>query len=268
MDLPVSTETRAGVFRITLNRPDVHNAFDEGTVEALRQAAERAASAKDIFAVLIAGTGPSFCSGADLAWMKELGTAGGEENRRSAERLVRLFRELDRLERPIVGRIHGSAFGGGVGLVALCDISIAAASAKFAMSEVRLGLVPAVVAPYVIRKIGSGRARDLFLTGRRVGAAEAAAIGLVSRVVDDSILDAAVEAVLSDLRKGGPQAIARTKELVAQIEVGAQTPEHVARWTGDLLTTVRASDEARAGMTAFLEKGRPPWVARWDEAAK
>lgn len=256
----VRAELRAGALRVTLDRPEVHNALDEEVIEGLRQAVERAAAERDVLAVVLQGAGPSFCAGADVAWMREMGLASEEENRRSAARLARLFLSLERLEKPIVARVQGAVMGGGVGLVAAADIAVASARARFALSEVRLGVIPAVIAPCVIRKVGLARARELMLTARRFDGVEAAAMGLVSRAVDDTLLDPAVENVLAELRAGGPQAIAATKRLLHELASAARTPEETAAWTARRTAEARAGEEARAGLQAFLDKQPPPWA--------
>ncbi len=256
----VTTELTKRVFHITLNRPNVHNSFDDGMVESLRQAIEQAAEERRAQFVLLSGSGPSFCSGADIEWMREMGTSLAAENRRSAERLARLFQEIDRLEKPVVGRIHGAAIGGGIGLVALCDIAIAASSTRFAMNEVRLGVIPAVTVPYLIRKIGWSRSCELVLTGRHFGGEEAAAMGLVTRAVDDSLLDAAVHQILSALRRGGPQALCRAKVLHREITRKIPFDDNLAQWTATLSAEARAGDEAQDGLSAYLDKRQPSWL--------
>ena len=261
MPTSILTELRGGVLRVTLNRPEVHNAFDEGMVEGLRQAVERAAGEREIRSVLLAGAGPSFCSGAHIGWMKEQGSAGEDENHRSAERLARLFLEIDRLPKPVVGRIQGSVMGGGLGLTAACDVAIAASNARFSLGEMKLGIVPSLIVPYVIRKIGHGQTRELMLTGRRLTGEEAARIGLVGRAVEPSLLDAAVEATLSEILRGGPQALAEAKDLLRRLEAEALSGDDLVRITAEVFARLRAGDEARAGFSAFLEKTSPPWVS-------
>lgn len=258
---PVAIESTAGVFRIALRRPEVHNALNEEAVESLRQAVEQAASDREVRVVVLSGEGPSFCAGADLAWMKEMGEAGEEENRQSAERLARLFLALDRLEKPLLGRIHGAALGGGAGLAAVCDVAIASTRSTFSLSEARLGLIPAVIAPYVVRKVGSGRARELMLTARRFDGQEAQALGLVARAVDESLLDSAVEKTIRDVMACGPGALARLKKLLREIDEKPRRGEELASWTAAEIADCRASAEARAGVQAFLEKKAPPWAA-------
>ncbi len=260
----ISTKLADGIFRITLDRPEVHNAFDDSMVEALRQAIERAAVEREARVVLLVAAGPSFSAGADVEWMREQGAAGRDENLRSAERMARLFLEMDRLGKPLVARVHGAAIGGGVGLVAVCDIAVAAADTVFALSEVRLGLVPAVIAPYLVRRVGPGRARELVLTGRRFRADEAQALGLVSRAVDASLLDSTLDQVIGDLKKGGPQALSKAKDVLREVEARIRSPEEMGRYLAGQIASLREGEEARAGLAAFLEKGPPPWMPRMD----
>jgi methylglutaconyl-CoA hydratase len=258
--LTINTTLEDGVFWISLNRPDVRNALDEALIEGLRQGVEKAAAEREALVVGLRGEGPAFCAGADVAWMREMGAAGEEENRRSAERLAQLFLALDRLEKPLVGRIHGAALGGGVGLAAVCDVAVASRTCRFALSEVRLGVIPAVIAPYLLRKMGPGRTRELILTGRRFSGEEAAAWGLVSQAADESLLDAAVEAVIRDLRSGGPQAQAQSKKLLRDLLSRPRSDQELAAWTAQLTAAARAGEEARSGLLAFLEKKPPPWA--------
>jgi methylglutaconyl-CoA hydratase len=256
----VESELREGVFRIVLSRPEVHNALNEELIEGLRQAVERAASEREVQVVLLSGAGSSFCAGADVGWMQEMGAASQDENRRSAYRLARLYLALDRLEKPVVARVQGAAIGGGVGLVAVSDLAIASTRSVFALSELRLGVIPAVIAPYLVRRLGMGRARELILTSRRFQGEEAAALGLVSRAVDESLLDAAVERAVADLRAGGPQALAQAKRLLRDLAERPKTGEELADWTAQLTAETRAGEEARAGLEAFLKKSPPPWA--------
>jgi len=256
----VITTLEDGVIWISLNRPEVRNALDEGLIEGLRQAVEKAAGEREALVVGLRGEGPAFCAGADVAWMREMGAASEEDNRRSAERLAHLFLALDRLEKPLVGRVHGAALGGGVGLAAVCDVAVATRTCRFALSEVRLGVIPAVIAPYVLRKMGPGRTRELTLTGRRFSGDEAAAYGLVSQASDDSLLDAAVARVIADLRAGGPQAQAQSKNLLRELLARPRSDQELCAFTATLTAAARAGEEARAGLQAFLEKKPPPWA--------
>lgn len=247
-----------GVRTLTLARPDVHNAFDDRLIAALTAALEAADAADDVRVVVLTGAGRSFSAGADIGWMRRAGAYGEAENLADAEALARLMTTLDRLAKPTVARVNGAAIGGGVGLVAACDVAIAGSRAVFATTEVRLGIVPAVISPFVVRAIGQRQARRLFLTGERIDAARAAAIGLVHAAVADDALDDAVAAVVADLLLGGPEALAEAKRLVAMV---ATHPADDARLDEAvrLIARLRAGDEAREGLGAFLAKRPPVW---------
>jgi methylglutaconyl-CoA hydratase len=253
----ILTDHRESVLRLTLNRPDVRNAFDEESIAALTAAATAAAANPGIRAVVLGGAGSVFCAGADLGWMAKAIAYTERENRNDAEDLARMLERIDTLPMPVIGRIQGAALGGGVGLAAVCDIVIAANDAVFALSEVKLGILPAVIAPYVIRKIGVSAARELFLTGVRFSAARAQAIGLVHEVVPASELDATIERRIRDVRTSGPRAIAVAKALIR--EVAGVRPEDVVGLTTSTIASQRVSEEGQEGMRAFLEKRKPGW---------
>jgi len=247
------------ILRLTLNRPEVRNAFDEEVIQSLSAAALRASEDQSLRAVVLAGNGKAFCAGADIAWMAKAIAYTRQENLSDAEDLARLLERLDTLPVPVIGRIQGSALGGGVGLAAICDIVVAADDAVFGLSEVKLGILPAVVAPYVLRKIGISAARELFLTGARFDAARAREIGLVHDVVPAGDLDAAVKRRLDDVLTAGPQGIAKAKALIREI-AGAH-PEDVIGITTNAIAAQRVSDEGQEGLRAFLEKRKPSWTA-------
>ncbi len=247
------------VLRLTLNRPEVRNAFDEQVIQALSAAALHAGEDRTIRAIVLAGNGKAFCAGADVGWMAKAIAYSRQENLSDAEDLARLLERLDTLPVPVIGRIQGSALGGGVGLAAICDIAIAAEDAVFALSEVKLGILPAVVAPYVLRKIGISAARELFLTGARFNAARAREIGLVHEVVPASDLDVAVRRRVDDVLTAGPQGVARAKTLIREI-AGAH-PEDVIGITTTAIASLRVSEEGQEGLRAFLEKRKPSWKA-------
>ncbi len=246
------------VARVFLDRPEVHNAFNDGLIDALVEAfgaLEREASVR---VVVLGGRGRSFCAGADLAWMRSMAHYGDEENVRDARRLAGLFDRIDRFSKPVVGRIHGAAIGGGTGLVAVCDVPIAAARARFAFSEVRLGMAPAVISPFLVARIGAAAARELFLTGARFDARRALAIGLVNRVEpDEAALDAAVAETVEALLQGAPEAQAACKQLART--VGGLARQEAFEQTASLIARLRAAPEGQEGMTAFLEGRRPAW---------
>jgi len=245
------------IVRLTLNRPDVRNAFDEEVIRSLTAHATELAGDRSIRAVVLAGAGKAFCAGADLAWMAKAIAYNHAENLRDAEDLARMMERLDTMPMPLVGRIHGAVLGGGVGLVAVCDIAVAADDAVFGLSEVRLGILPAVVSPYVVRKIGISAARETFVTGSRFDAARAREIGLVHDVVPEAELDEAVARRLREILSAGPMAVAAAKALIRQV-TGAN-PSDVIGLTTNSIAAQRVSAEGQEGMRAFLEKRKPTW---------
>lgn len=258
----ILTERDGRVLRLTLNRPEVRNAFDEECITRLTAAAATAAAAADdggIRAVVLAGAGPVFCAGADLGWMAQAVSFSHQENLADAEDLARMLERLDTLPVPVVGRVQGAALGGGLGLAAVCDIVVAAEDAVFGLTEVKLGLLPAVVAPYVVRKIGVSAARELFLSGRRFDAARAKSLGLVHEVVPAAELDAAIERRLAELMTSGPGAVAAAKELIRGI--AGIDPKDVIGLTTATIAVQRVSKEGQEGMRAFMEKRKPDWTA-------
>ena len=248
-----------GVARVTLNRPEVHNAFDDVLIRDLTAALERLNGDDAVRAVVLTGEGRSFSAGADLNWMRRMADYTWEQNLEDSRALGRLMQTLNELERPTVARVNGAALGGGVGLVACCDVAVASEGAVFALSEVRLGLIPAVIAPYVVRAMGERHARRYMVSGERFDAARARESGLVHEVAPAAELDAAVDAVLEALMAGAPGAMAAAKDLARFVASGpadAGMVEETARRIADR----RASDEGREGVSAFLEKRRPAWA--------
>jgi methylglutaconyl-CoA hydratase len=245
--------------RLRLARPQLHNAFDAALIADLTGALEELAADADVRVVVLEGDGPSFSAGADLNWMRGMATASEEENRQDSLKLARLMRTLDELPKPTIARVHGAAFGGGVGLVACCDIAIASSNATFGLTEARLGLLPAVISPYVIAAIGARQARRWFATGERFDAYDAMRIGLIHQLVDDEAkLDEAVAHQVKLLLQAGPVAASTAKALVRRI---AHTGE-AAKIDDDnarLIAALRASPEGKEGLTAFLDKRRPNW---------
>lgn len=244
-----------GVLTVTLNRPDVHNAFND----------ELIAEAIDLFeglgattarAVVLRGTGSNFCAGADLNWMSRMVRYTREENIRDSSLLARMYALINECPLPVIGRIQGAAIGGGVGLVAVCDIAIATRDAKFGLSEVKLGILPAVISPYVIAKIGQTHARALFLTGERFDVDRAQRIGLVHRVVDD--VDAAVAETIALLKTSGPEAVRECKKLVAYVD--SHELVDAIPYTIEAIAGRRVSAEGQEGMSAFLKKEKAPWA--------
>jgi methylglutaconyl-CoA hydratase len=247
------------VATLTLNRPLIHNAIDDTLILELTNALRDLESKPQVRAVLLTSNGSSFCAGADLHWMRRMASFSQDENLRDAEALAGLLRRLSVLAKPTMAVVQGPAYGGGVGLVAACDIAVAADSAVFSLSEVRLGLIPATISPYVIGAIGARAARRYFLTGERFTAAEALRLGLVHEVVAADQLQRAAERTLGALLEGGPRAQAEAKRLVADVTNKPLEPALLDE-TAKRIASVRASAEGREGITAFLEKRKPNWV--------
>jgi methylglutaconyl-CoA hydratase len=258
MSQPLSLQREGAVARLRMERPEVHNAFDDGLVGALTRALESLADAPDVRVVVLEGAGASFSAGADLNWMRGMAAAGEAENRQDALALARLMRTLDELPKPTVARVHGAAFGGGVGLVACCDIAIGTPEAKFGLTESKLGLLPAVISPYVISAIGARQARRWFATAEIFDAAEALRIGLLHQVVDADDLDAALQRQLDLLAKAGPIASATAKSLVRRV-VGGGPADAIDTANADLIAALRVSPEGQEGLSAFLDKRKPAW---------
>ncbi len=250
---------REGVALIGLARPDVHNAFDEILVAELTAAVREAGDDPAVRAVLLHGAGASFCAGADLGWMRRMSGYGRSENLADAHALAAMLSALATCPKPTVARVHGPAYGGGVGLVACCDVAIGANDATFALSEAKLGLIPATIGPYVVAAIGARQARRYFLTGERFDAAEAYRLGLLHDIVLPGELDARVNEVLGALLVAGPGAQREAKALIRAV-ADRPVDEDVIADTAERIATVRASDEAREGIAAFLGKRSPAWV--------
>jgi methylglutaconyl-CoA hydratase len=246
------------VATITMARPDVHNAFNEHLIAHLHDAVRALVEDDSVRVIVLAGEGKSFSAGADLDWMRRAAGFSEEENLRDAAAAATLWRAIAECPKPVVARVHGNAFGGGAGLVAASDIAIASEQSMFGFTEVRLGLVPATVAPHVIEKIGPGRALSLFLTGERFDARRALEIGLVHQVVQADQLDVAVGGVVDALLSGGPDALAACKELVRH--VASANRAEVDGYTAAMIARARAGAEGREGVAAFLEKRKPDWI--------
>ena len=241
-----------GVARVVLNRPDVHNAFNAGMIAELCDAFHMLGRQDVVRVIVVSGEGKSFSAGADLNWMKQAAAQDEAANTADAMKMARMFETMNTCPKPVIGLVHGAAFGGGVGLAACCDIVIAKPEAMFGLTEVRLGLIPAVISPFVLAKIGVTAARRYMLSGERFGAEEALRIGLVNEVATD--LDAAAAKVVEAFLASAPGAVADIKALIAEAEL-----------TGDLtsarIAARRASDEGREGIGAFLDKRSPDWIA-------
>ncbi len=254
----VSVSTSEGVCTITLSRPDVHNAFDDTLIAELAEILLRADADDATRVVVLTGAGKSFSSGADLAWMRRMADYDAVANRADALKLAELMRTLDTLSKPTIARVNGAAFGGAVGLIACCDIAVSLDLAKYSLSEVRLGLVPAVIAPYVVRAIGAREARRWFLTADAFDAATAQRIGLVHEVATVAGLDHMVTRQVESLLRGGPAALTAAKRLVARL--APTVDEALMLETAELIAALRVSPEGQEGLSAFLEKRDPRYV--------
>jgi methylglutaconyl-CoA hydratase len=248
------------VARVTLARPEVHNAFDASTIAELRStfAALAREDATALRAVVLAGDGPSFCAGADVAWMRAAMALDVEGNEQDAMAMAEMFETIDTCPVPVIVRVHGAALGGGVGLCAVGDVVIAESGAKFGFTETRLGILPAVISPFVVAKIGESHARALFPGGRRFDAVRAQRIGLVHELVEgDDALDAAVDAAVGDILASGPTATRAAKAIVREVR---GLGHGASKWhTARVIARQRVTDEAREGFSAFEEKRRPAW---------
>lgn len=249
-----------GVSTIWMNRPDKHNAFDEHLIEELTRSALALGADDTVRIVILAGRGRSFSAGADLEWMRRAADYSYDQNLSDARALAAMLRAIAEMPKPTVARVHGAALGGGMGLVAACDIAIASSNAVFATSEVRFGLIPATIGPYVLRAIGARQAGRYFQSAERIDAATAMRIGLVHETVDEDQLDAKLAELLVALRSGGPEAQAASKRLIGSVS-NASLDDALIADTADRIARVRASDEAKEGIAAFLAKRPPAWQA-------
>lgn len=255
---PVRLDVDQGVATVTLARAQVHNAFDDTLIAALTRTFEDLQARGDVQVVVLTGDGSSFSAGADLNWMRRMAAAGEDENRADALLLATLMRRLRELPKPTIARVNGHAFGGGVGLVACCDMAIAVDDAKFGLTEVRLGLVPAAISPHVIDAIGGRQASRWFLTGERFDAQTALRIGLIHEVVSAERLDDAVQAQVRQLAGAGPIAVAEAKSLIRRLTAAADAAAIDAD-NAALIARLRVSAEGQEGLTAFLDKRPPRW---------
>ena len=252
-------ENARGIARITLDRPQVRNAFDDALIGALSKAFATVDADPAVRVVVLAGNGPAFCAGADLNWMKRMAAYGYEENLADAHALADMLSRLDRLQKPTVARVHGPAFAGGTGLVAACDIAVGTPEARFCFSEAKLGLSPATISPYVVRAIGERAARRYFLTAEVFDAAEAHRIGLLSALVPAAELDKTIDALTGHLVAGGSEALSKIKELVATV-AHAPVNDALKSDTARRIAEIRVSAEGKEGIASFLEKRKPRWT--------
>jgi methylglutaconyl-CoA hydratase len=252
-------DKKDGVARVTLNRPEVRNAFDDELIGRLRDTVLDLDGDPSIRVVVLAGNGPAFCAGADLNWMKRMAGYGYEENLADAQALAEMLATLDRLRKPTIARVHGPVFAGGTGLVSACDMAIGTPEAKFCFSEAKLGLSPATISPYVIRAIGERAARRYFLTAEVFDAGEAYRIGMLSALVPATDLDTTVAALTKHLLAGGAEAMAKIKDLVRAV-TSSPLDEALMADTAKRIAEIRVSPEGREGIASFLEKRKPSWA--------
>ena len=246
------------VEHVTLNRPDVRNAFNEQVIEELTSWASSARQSPGLRVVVIAGAGKVFSAGADAAWMAKMAGYSYDDNVRDARAAAGMFRAINALPVAVIGRIHGAALGGGSGLAAVCDIVVSTHDAVFGFTETKLGILPAMISPFVLPKIGVSAARELFLTGMRFDAERARQIGLVHTVVQAGELDAAVQHYVDEMLSAAPTAVAAAKALIPM--VWGQQPDEVAELTAQAIAVQRVSPEGQDGLRAFLEKRKPGWT--------
>ena len=256
----LNVDIRDGVARVTLDRPDVRNAFDDALIASLKKSFAEIEKDLSVRAVVLAGNGTAFCAGADLNWMKRMAKFGHDENLADARGLAQMLAALDRLPQPTIARVHGPAFAGGTGLVAACDMAIGTPQAKFCFSEAKLGLSPATISPYVLRAIGERAARRYFLSAEVFDADEALRIGMLSLLVPPAELDATIEGLLQHLLAGGPQAHAKIKDLIRAV-AGRPVDDALAADTARRIAEIRVSPEGREGIASFLEKRKASWCS-------
>jgi methylglutaconyl-CoA hydratase len=247
------------VATVTLNRPDLRNAFNEGAIAELARVFDELGRHDTVRAIVLAANGPSFCAGADLNWMKKMAGYSHDENEADAMRLAEMLRTIYLCPKPVVARVQGDCYAGGMGLVAACDIVVASETAGFCLSEVKLGLIPATISPYVIKAMGEQAARRYFLTAERFDAAEAQRIGVAHAVVAPEALDATVAGIVKALVNNSPHAVRQAKTLVREI-VGQPVDDALLLDTAGRIAAIRASTEGREGVASFLEKRKPTWI--------
>ena len=257
----IDVDTR-GVARLTLNRPEKHNALSGALIEALTQAADQLGSDGAVRVVVLEGTGKSFCAGGDLRWMEAQISADGETRAREARKLARMLEALNGLPKPLIGRIHGNAFGGGVGMACVCDVAIGADGLSMGLTETRLGLIPATIGPHVIARMGEARARRVFMSSRIFDAQEAERLGILARVVAPAPLDVAVEAEVTPYLRCAPGAVAEAKALARHLGGGRNAADQETSIKA--LVTRWENPEAREGVAAFFEKRNAAWVVKPD----
>lgn len=258
-DKVISQIDKDGNATVMLNRPEVHNAFDPGMVEALTATLAKLGADKKVRAIVLLGAGKNFCAGADITHMKKSAQYTAAQNFKAAQQTARMLYTLYKLDKPTIACVHGAVRGGGVGLVAACDLAVASRGATFRLSEVKLGVIPAMISPYVIAAIGERMARRYMLTGEEFDSAEAWRIGLVHDIAEDSELGSAVGEMLAHLYSSGPDAVAAIKQLIP-VSTHALIGDEIVDETARRIARIRATKEAQEGLSAFLDKRKPAWV--------
>ena len=249
-----------GVARVTLNRPELRNAFNDELISQLTRTFREIEQDRSVRVMILAGNGPAFCAGADLNWMKRMAGYGPAENLADAQALAAMLATLDRLPKPTIARVQGPVFAGGTGLVAACDIAVGTPEAKFCLSEAKLGLSPATISPYVMRAMGERNARRYFITAEVFDAAEAFRVGMLSLLVPAEKLDAAIQELVEHLLAGGPEAHGKIKALIRAV-AGRRPDDALAAETAQRIAEIRGSPEGKEGIAAFLEKRKASWCS-------
>lgn len=254
-------ETAGAIATLTLDRPAVHNAFNDELIARITRAFEELGANPGVRVVVLRANGPSFSAGGDLNWMKRAATYTAEENLRDARAGANMFLTITRCPKPVIARVQGRALGGGSGLVASCDMAVALESAEFGLPEVKIGLLPGIIGPFLVARIGIANAREYFLTGARFSATRAKEIGLIQRVAaDEAAMDAVIEGWVAELQTSSPSAVAAAKKLIS--DISNRPAESVMDVAAEAIANARVSPEGRAGVEAFLSRAKAPWLPR------
>ena len=257
--MSVTTQIKDRVAQITLDNPDKRNAFDDTIIASLTEAFEKAGNDDSVRIVVLQATGKHFSAGADLNWMRAMGKLDAQQNRDDALKLARLMQAIDQCPKPVIARVQGAAFGGALGLICAADMAVAADNARFCLSEVKLGIVPAVISPYVVRAMGARQANRYFMTAEVIPASKAVALGLAHEVVPESELDEAVNSLITALLSAGPRAQIEARNLIARVSDGS-IDQSMLNDTANLIARLRTGEEGQEGLSAFLEKRTANWI--------
>ena len=257
----IQLEIEYGAATVTLNRPEVRNAFNEVVIEELNHVFQDLSQMDSVRAIVLAANGPAFCAGADLSWMKKMAGYSAEENLADAEQLAQMLFQIYSCTKPVIAKVQGDCYAGGMGLMAACDISVVVDTAQFCLSEVKLGLIPATISPYVIKAMGANAARRYFITAEKLSAKEAHRIGFVHEVVSAELLGETVDHIVKAIISNGPNAVVAAKWLVEDV-TGAEIEEDLLAYTAECIAEIRGSEEGREGVASFLEKRKPNWLLR------